>query len=270
LAINIKNMFFLLFTVLLQGCLGDQNAINKDVVFLQTVPVCETDEMCKKMWLAAESWVDKYSAQGVRTVTDKVIMSEEKDPGSDDMDIEIKKIKQENGSYKIIINNFCSRSLSSCDRERKNMIAFNKKLISFLPAEKRNKNKKLFDANKSVDQWVAQYTEAIGSADLMKMKALVHYPLTYVEKDKISVIFSDEDMREYLQRLKKQFSALNGVYLKASSFDVFGRTGANLYVNVVLSLHDAESVAVGAQQIGFQLIKVDKKWKMISAGTHIN
>lgn len=268
---KIKNLMLLvMITILLQGCLGDQNAINRDVVFLQTVPVCSTDKMCNKMWAAAEEWVEEYSPQGVDTSTDDVIASEMKDPGSDDMDIEIRKIKQNNGSYKIIINNLCSRSVNSCDTERKNMIAFNKKLISLLPAKERNKNKQLFDVNKKVDLWIGQYVDAIGEADLAKLTSIVHYPVTYIEKDKVSVINSDKDMRNYLQALKKQFLILDGVYLKASSYDVFGRTGNNLYVNVVLSLHDVESEIVAAQQVGFHLIKVKNRWKMISAGTHLD
>ena len=80
-----KNILVLIFAgVLLQGCLGKKNEITEDVVFLQSVPVCNTPEICKKMWDAAGDWVDKYSPQGIETFSDVLIQSEEKEFGSDE------------------------------------------------------------------------------------------------------------------------------------------------------------------------------------------
>ncbi|MDH5392739.1 MAG: hypothetical protein OEY11_06085 [Gammaproteobacteria bacterium] len=264
-----RNLFALiLLSIVLQGCLGDKNAINKDVVFLQTVPVCTTDELCEKMWLAAQEWVEQYSPQGLEVVTDDVIQSETKELGSDEMDIEIKKIKQKNGDYKILINNICSRALSSCDRERKNMILFNKKLIAYMPAKTQKLKQQLFKVNKKIDGWIAHYVDAINKAEPEMLSQLVHFPVTYIEKDKIAVILSVKEMSQYLKTLNNKIADLQGEYVKADSIDVFAHNGRNLYVNAVFNVYDADSAIVAAQQLGFHLIEVDQHWKMISAGVH--
>ncbi|MCK5335488.1 MAG: hypothetical protein KAQ67_04965, partial [Gammaproteobacteria bacterium] len=153
-----KNIIVLTFaSILLQGCLGKKNEITEDVVFLQSVPVCNTPEMCKKMWDAAGEWVDKYSPQGIDTYTDDMIRSEDKDNSSDEMEIVIKRIKQGNASYKILIDTICTNSISSCSLERNNMLAFNKKLIGFMSVKEKTKKEKVFDANAALNLWLKHY-----------------------------------------------------------------------------------------------------------------
>ncbi|MCK4709266.1 MAG: hypothetical protein KAU21_11665, partial [Gammaproteobacteria bacterium] len=127
----------LMIGFLLQGCLGKQNPIKEDVIFLQSIPSCNSPEVCDAMWNAAGAWVDKYSPQGVDTFADDLIHSEAPELGSDEMEIVVKKIKQKDGSYKILIDNICVHSFGNCITERKNMIAFNKKMISFLPEKEK-------------------------------------------------------------------------------------------------------------------------------------
>ncbi len=264
-----KNILVLIFAgILLQGCLGKKNEITEDVVFLQSVPVCNTPEICKKMWDAAGDWVDKYSPQGIETFSDVLIQSEEKEVGSDEMDIEIKKVKQKDNSYKIVINNVCSRSFANCSVERNNMIAFNKKLISFMSVKEKKVKQKVFDADASINKWIDRYTVAINRFDENSLSTLFHFPVTYIEKDEVKVLKSIADVKVYLQSIKTKFSKVKGEYIKPDSIDVFSSTGRNLYVNVVFNLYDAESAVVGSQQTGIHLINVDKQWKMLSWGAH--
>lgn len=261
-------MIVVFVSAFLQGCLGKKNEINEDVVFLQSVPVCSSDEMCKKMWDAAGAWVDKYSTQGIETYSDSLIQSEEKEVGSDGMDITIKKIKQKDGAYKIIIDNACSRSLGSCSIERSNMIAFNKKLISFMSVKEKAVKKEVFNTNADFKQWLTKYEVAINKFDSDLLAGSFHLPVTYIEKDEIIVLKTKQDVSAYLKNIEVKFTAVKGEYIKADSIDIFARTGRNLYVNVVFNLYDAESAVVAAQQVGLHLIRVNKQWKMLSSGLH--
>lgn len=261
-------MLVVFVSAFLQGCLGKKNEINEDVVFLQSVPVCSSDEMCKKMWGAAGAWVDKYSTQGIETYSDSLIQSEEKEMGSDEMDISIKKIKQEEGGYKIIIDNACSRSSSNCTVERSNMIAFNKKLIGFMSVKDKVQKKEIFDTNAGIKQWLNKYEVAINKFDNNLLASSLHFPVTYIEKDEIIVLKNKADVSAYLIKIKEKFSAVKGEYIKADSIDVFARTGRSLYVNVVFNLYDDESAVVASQQVALHLVMVNKHWKMLSSGLH--
>lgn len=257
-----------LVSFLLQGCLGNKNAINQDVVFLQSAPVCNTEEMCKAMWDAAGEWVNRYSPQGIETYNDEFIRSVEKEVGSDEMDIEVRKIKQPDGSFKIVINNYCSRSLANCTAERNNMIAFNKKLIGFMSAKQQEAKKQVFDDDQDVKKWLQRYNSLMIQNRAEVLSTMLHFPVTYIDKKQITVIRSTDELSDYLQDLKKRFTEYKGIYLKTNSVDVFGRTGRNLYINAIINLYDTDNTTVAAQQIGFHLVKVDSNWLLLSAAVH--
>lgn len=264
-----KNLIMFIFAgVLLQGCLGTKNQINEDVVFLQSVPTCNTDGMCQKMWDAAGAWVDQYSPQGTEIYSDTLIQSEEKEIGSEEMEISIKKIKQKDNGFKIIIDNACNRSVSSCSVERSNMIAFNKRLIGFMSVKEKEVKEKVFDINANIDQWLKVYTVAINKFDGKLLSGLLHFPVTYIEKDEIIVLNSIDEVSAYLKSIKAKFAEVKGEYIMVDSIDVFSRTGRNLYVNVIFNVYDAESIVVASQQTGLHLVKVGKQWKMLSSGAH--
>ena len=252
----------------LTACLGGKNEIKDDAVFLQSAPVCTSDDMCKKMWEAAGAWVDKYSPQGIETYSDDLIQSEEKELGSDEMEITVRKIKQDDGSYKILIDNLCSRTLGSCTAERSNMIAFNKKLSGFMTTAAKNKVQKVIEDNSEVKQWLERYTQLTAGFKADALATMLHFPVSFIEKDEIIVLKTTDDLKTYLQNLKAQFDKVNGIYLKTDSIDVFARHGRNLYVNAIINLYDIENTIVAAQQIGFHLVYVDHKWQMISAAKH--
>jgi len=264
-----KKLLLLIFvSALLQGCLGKKNAITEDAVFKQTAPVCNTEAMCKKMWTAAGEWADRYSPQGIETYTDQLIRSEEKEVGSDEMEIIIRKVEQKDGSYKIVINNVCSRTLGSCSEERSNMIAFNKKLIGFMSAKEKQVKEKALDGNIELKKWIKQYTAAINKFDADALSGLMHLPVTYVEADKIIVLTSVAEVSRYLQALKTKFAEAKGEYVKADSTDIFALNGKNLYVNLILNVYDADSTIVAAQQTGIHLVMHNGGLKMISSATH--
>jgi len=263
---SIPLVVFLSF--LLQGCLGTQNPIKEDAVFLHSAPVCTTDDMCKQMWQAAAEWVDQYSPQGIEVHDENLISSEDKELGSDELDIEIKKLPQKDGSHKIVIDIYCRRALSSCSIERKNMIAFNKKLSSFMAVDEKAKKDKVFSDSHGINQWVKDYVNALNKFDVEEFSALIHFPVTYVEKNETKVLRSKEDVKTYLKQLASKLNALSGKYIKSDNLDVFSRAGRSLYVNVVLYLYDSENTVVGGQQTGFHLVKQGKQLKMISAGAH--
>lgn len=258
----------IMLSFLLHGCLGKQNPIKNDVIFIQSIPVCHTAEVCDAIWKAAGEWVDEYSPQGTDVFESDLIRSETPELGSNDMDMEIKKVQQKDGSYKIIINNSCARSWGSCESSRRNMIAFNKKMVSLLPANEKAIKEKVFIINTDVNKWLNGYASSIAQYDAESLASMLHFPVSYIEKDEIKVLNSIEDMGAYIKDLKNSLSKLDGQSIKVNDIDVFARNGRNIYVNAVLSLEDSEGATVGAQQLGFHLVKIDKKLKMISAGTH--
>jgi len=267
---NKKNYVLLsvLTLLLLSGCLGKKNEIKNDALFLQSAPVCSNEEMCQKMWDAAGAWVEKYSPQGIEIYSDDVIQSEEKELGSEEMEIIIKKIKQKDGSYKIVIDNSCSRSSSACTAERNNMLAFNKELSEFMSVTGQKKTQQVINDNTKIKLWLERYTQLTAGYKSNALSKMLHYPVSLIEKDTIQVLSSEQDLTQYLNTVKASIEKANGVYLKLDSLDVFARNGRNLYVNAIINLYDVENTIVAAQQIGFHLVHVDEKWQMISAATH--
>jgi len=257
-----------LVSVFLQGCLGNKNAIKNDVVFLQSSPVCNTEKMCKEMWNAAGEWVARFSPQGIEVYSDTLIRSEERELGSEEMDIEITKIKQQDGSYKIVIDNHCGRSLANCSVQRNNMIAFNKELTKFMSSEQQQEQKKVFNANQNVNDWLKKYMDAMNTADAKSLAQIVHLPVTYIEKETIKVVANQDDLQEYLKSTADKFATVNGKYLKSESIDIFQRTERSIYVNVILNLYDIENTVVAAQQVGFHLVNDNGELQLISAAVH--
>jgi len=267
----LKSILLITFSsFFLQGCLGEKNAIKKDVVFLQSSPVCTTDEMCQSMWNAAGEWVDLYSPQGIETYTDEMISSEEREPGSEEMEIIVTKIKQSDGSYKIVIDNQCNRSSADCSVQRNNMIAFNKKLTGFMSIKEQKEVEKVFNANQDIADWLLKYTEAMNKFDAGSLSAMFHFPVTYIESDGIEVVASKAELTNYLQALKNEFTSLGGKYIRQDGIDIFQRTDRSLYVNVIIKLFDIENTVIAAQQVGFHLIVVGDQWRMLSAAVHTN
>lgn len=267
---NKKNSVLLsvLTLLLLSGCLGNKNEIKNDALFLQSAPVCSNEEMCQKMWDAAGAWVEKYSPQGIETYSDDLIQSEEKELGSEEMEIAVRKIKQKDGSFKIVIDNSCSRSSSACSAERNNMIAFNKELSAFMSTAEQNITQQVFTDNADVKLWLERYTQLTAGYKAAELSAMLHYPVSFIENDSIRVINSQQELKQYLAQVKTNVEKANGVYLKLDSIDVFSRIGRNLYVNAIIYLYDSENTIVAAQQIGFHLVFEDDKWQMISAASH--
>lgn len=259
-----------LFSIFLQGCFGKKNEIKKDVVFLQSSPVCTTDAVCQAMWDAAGKWVDLYSPQGIETYSDEMIRSEERELGSEEMEIVVAKVKQSDGSYKIIIDNLCDRSKAGCSAERSNMIAFNKKLAGFMSAEEQKAKEKLFNANRDINDWFVKYSEAMTAYNANALSQMFHFPVTYIENDGVEVVATNVQLPEYLQNIKNTFTSMNGKYIRSESIDIFQKTDRSVYVNVIFNLYDIENTVVAAQQVGFHLVAVDGQWKMLSAAVHSN
>lgn len=259
-----KNLFVLIsLSVLLQGCLGKGVDLKNDVVFQQSIPVCKSEDVCKKMWDAAGDWVHKYSPQGIDTYTENLIISEDKEVGSDDMNLEVRKVKQQDGSFKIIIDNFCSRN---CDAERRNMLEFNKKLISFMSVREQAVKETVFIENRDLKEWVEKYDRLMNTFDAKAMSGLYHFPVTYINKKDITVLNQVADVAVYLKNTKAQFTKHSGQYIKLTGLNVYSKTGRNAYIGVTFALYDAENTAVSEQRVNFHLVKIDSKWKMISAG----
>ena len=264
-----KSFVLLIFiSFFLQGCLGNKNEIKKDVVFLQSSPVCTTEKMCNEMWEAAGEWVDKFSPQGIEVYSDTVIHSEERELGSDEMEIVVTKMKLEDGSHKIVIDNRCDRSLADCSVQRNNMIAFNKKLTGFMSVEQQEVQEKVFNANQGIDEWLAKYVAAVNTYDAKLLSKIVHFPVTYIEKNGVKVVINQNQLNDYLKATANKFIAVNGQYIKSESIDIFQRTERSIYVNTVINLYDIENTIVAAQQVGFHLVNDDGQLLMISAAVH--
>lgn len=264
-----NKLIILVFSgVLLQGCLGNKNEIKSDVVYLQSIPTCHSDDVCKKMWVVAADWVDQYSPQGIEVYSNTLIQSEEQDLGSDEMYIEIKKVKHKDNSFKIVIDNMCNRSGGGCSVERNNMIAFNKKLIGLMSVKERKIKEKVLKVNSDINHWAKKYVGGINKFDASLITELFHLPTTLIEKDSVLVLNTKSDVSTFLTQLKLKFENIKGQYINVDEIDVFARTGRNLYVNIVFNVYDAENALVASQQRGLHFVLVDNQLKMISSGLH--
>lgn len=251
-------------SILLQGCFSNKNTTKDDAVFLQTIPVCNSPELCKKMWQAAGEWVDKYSPQGIDVDDEKMIRSEDKEIGSDDMEIVITKVKQVGGHYQIVIDNACTSTFGACTIERNNMLAFNKHLIALMPAKDKAKKELVFDADVEVKAWLKDYINAFNELDVVAFSKLQHFPVTLIEDNAVQILNTAEDVVPYLETQKSKLAKVNGVYIVLENLKVLTSTGSSLFVNALFSINDVENVAISGQKLSINLIKVDGALKMIS------
>ncbi|MDH5423595.1 MAG: hypothetical protein OEY29_01205 [Gammaproteobacteria bacterium] len=259
-----KKIFVLMaLSAFMQGCMTKAVDLKQDVVFQQSIPVCQSEDVCKKMWQAAGDWVHKYSPQGIDIYTDNLIVSEDREVGSDNMNLEVRKVKQADGSFKIIIDNFCTRN---CDAERRNMLAFNKELMNFMTVKEQAQREAVFDENNDLKEWVVKYERVMNSFDANSVSGLYSFPVTYINQESITVLSQVADVVAYLKNSKVQMQKHNAQYLRLNGLNVYAKTGRSSYIGVTLRLYDADNSTVSEQRVTLHLVRVDNHWKMISAG----
>lgn len=249
---------------LLQGCLEKKNPITDDAIFQKTVPVCDSEELCARMWDMAGEWVKKYSPQGIKEYEDDVIQSAEKGFGFDDLEIEVRKVKIAEGKYKIMIDVLCNPIMSSCKAERKNILAFNQKLSTLLPAETQVKTQEIITDNLLLESWLKQYADALNKSSIDALAPLYHWPATIVENDKISVLQNAADLKQHMTELKSQLQKARSIYINLDSLNVMARTSRTSYINVFLKGYDADNTKVLVRQLGFHLLDVGDSWQVMS------
>jgi hypothetical protein len=262
---KMKKIFALIFTTsLLQGCLTNSYNLADDAIFLKTAPVCDSEELCARMWEEAGNWVRKYSPQGIDVYSDTMIRSVEKDLGSFNLEIEVKKVAEAEGRFKIMIDVLCNTALASCNTERKNMLAFNKKLTSLLPAEQREVAQKTFNANAEVEDWLKLYGEALNKNDLDAMQALYHFPVTIVEANKVTVLQNAGDLQQYQREQSTKLANRGSTYLKLGSHKIVDKARRTAYVTTVLTAYNSDNVRVTARQMSLQLLSTEGLWQLMS------
>lgn len=250
--------------LLLQACPGRKNPITEDVIFQRTVPVCDSEELCARMWDEAGAWVKKYSPQGIKIYEDDLIQSEEQAGGFSDLEIEVKKVKISEGKYKILIDVLCNTTLNSCTTERKNILAFNQQLSTLLPEAAQLKTQEILSDNMLLTGWLKRYADALNKSSFDALSVFYHWPVTVVEAEKISVLQNEADLKQHMTALKSQLEKANSKYIKLETLNVVSRTNRTVYIHVTLNGYDVENTKVLAHPLEFHLLAVADSWQVMS------
>jgi hypothetical protein len=104
----------LLSLIFLFGCAMDQATLKKaEEQYRASIPKCSSENECREMWTAAQTWVTKNTHFKIYSITDSLIRTYDPPTGCGSLGYKITKESLGSGKNRFIIESIC-RSFFGC------------------------------------------------------------------------------------------------------------------------------------------------------------
>lgn len=261
-----KFPFFVLSTViLLAGCQSTAFDLKDDVLFQQTIPVCTTDDECKKIWVAARQWVMKTTPQGLATDTAERLQTKPADDESFswETDITVSKVALGNGKYQIIMETWCSMTINSCDTERRLMRRFNKDMARYVSSGQSQEVLRIFAEGDDINALFSRYAVSLTEADLREHARQYYLPTTVISGDNVRQLDSIDEIAAFLQETRADLGDSKIARIEAKNRQLLASNKTTAIVKLQWDFYDSSDDLQYTQKATYNLIKVGKGWKII-------
>ncbi|HEB92695.1 MAG TPA: hypothetical protein ENI94_04350 [Gammaproteobacteria bacterium] len=261
-----KFPFFVLSTVIfLAGCQSTAFDLKDDVLFQQTIPVCTTDDECKKIWTAARQWVMKMTPQGLAIDTAERIQTRAADDESFnwETDITVSKVPLGNGQYQIIMETWCSMTINSCDTERRLMRRFNKDMARYVSSGQSQEVLRIFAKGDDINALFSSYAASLTEADLHKHARKYYLPTTVISGDNVRQLDSTDEVIAFLKETRARIGDGKIARIEAHDRQLLASGKTTTIVKLQWKFYDASDDLQYTQKATYNLVKVGKGWKII-------
>ncbi len=262
-----KPAFFVLVpVVLLVGCQASTFDLKDDLSFQQTIPVCESDDECAKVWTAARDWVMKTTPQGLAVDTDERLETLPADAEALDWetDITVKKVPVGDGTYRIVIETLCNATLNNCSAERKQMREFNEAMAAYVPAGQSQKIRRIFSEGVDMDALFDGYAASLMADDLHAHAQMYFLPATVVSSDGVRQLNSTDEVVAFLEGLRVRIGDGKIARIVAQKQRLLASTKTTSILKLQWAFFDADDDLLYTQKVIYNLVKVGDGWKIIS------
>ena len=260
-------VLMVVFMTLLTAC-QKRNALHDDLVFKQTIPVCNTQQQCDAVWQATGKWMVENSEQGIAVSDDLQIVSDEAELGSDELDIKIMKIPLGGEQHQILIDIWCNTRLNTCNHERQKMLEFNRLMSKYISEEKSEETLQIFALDSGIDNLFHEYIDTLNSGDLNLHAGSYHLPATIINGKQIVSLTTVDDVLSEAEKTRQLMRQKDVHYLKPEARDMISATDNTAVVNVVWGFYDVENVRLFSQRVTYNLLKPDQNWKILTVSVH--
>lgn len=259
-------LFILIPAALLAGCAGGLFDVKDDTVFQQTIPVCQTDDECEKVWAAARQWVMKTTHQGLAVDTREVIKTNpsDEDAINRELDITINKVALDDDKYQIVIDIWCNTTINRCSYEREMMRQFNKDMASYVSSDQSQEILRIFTDDDDMNALFSSYASSLNEADLQRHAQKYFLPATVVSGENVRQLVSTDDVIAFIKESRKRIGDKKITRIEAKNQKILTSTETTAIVKMQWGFYDASDVLQLTQKVTYNLIKVGKGWKIMS------
>jgi hypothetical protein len=125
-----KKLFVVAAALVLQGCAASAEIQALQAQISATVPTCNSEELCRRKWEAAQVWIAQNSSYKLQIATD--VLLETYNPAEYDPGIAVRVLKEPTGStsYRFVVTVWCANVFGCNPNQYQAAIGFNNTLNS--------------------------------------------------------------------------------------------------------------------------------------------
>ena len=250
---------------LLSGCQSSLLDLKDDTVFQQTIPVCQTDSECDKVWAAARAWVMKATSQGLAVDTSERIQTRPSDVEALDWqtDIRVDKRPLGDGKYQIVIGIDCNNTFNNCDPERKKMRRFNRDMAGYVSSNQSQEILRIFTDDDDMDALFSSYAASLNQAALRAHAQKYYLPTTVISGDNVRQLNTIDEVIDFLKQGRARLGAGEIARIEATNQQVLSSSQTTAIVKLQWNFYADNDDLKYSQKATYNLIKVGKAWKIL-------
>ena len=250
---------------LLASCQGSGFRLEDDALFQQTIPVCQTEDECERVWQAARQWVMQATPQGLAVASDERIQTRAADDEALDWeaDIIVRKLPAGDGKYRIVIETLCSTSINKCEHERRLMRRFNRDMARHVSSSQSAEILKVFDRGDDMDALFGGYATSLTHSDLRRHARRFYLPATVVDGGNVRQLRDIDEVVAFLEETRERLGAAGIARIVAADRQLLASAPHSAIVRLRWAFYDADDAPQGTQTATYNLVKVGKGWQII-------
>ncbi len=252
---------------LLVGCQSSLLALKDDPVFQQTIPVCQTEEECHRVWTAAREWVQQATPQGLAVDSAQRLQTNPADDEALDWetDITVDKVPLGDGKYQVVIGIGCNPAINNCDAAREKMRQFNRDMARYASSSRSQEILRVFSDEDDMDALFSSYAAALDEAALRAHAEKYFLPSLIISGERVRRLDTREQVVAFLESTRARVDSDKIARIAAEEKKVLSSGPHTAVVTVLWGFYDAGDDLLFRQKATYNLIKVGKAWKIILA-----
>lgn len=253
--------------LLLVGCQSTTFDLKDDPQFQQTMPVCQSDAECDKVWDAARAWINKTTPQGLAVDTPERLQTHPADAEALDWetDISVNKVALGEGKYRITIQTLCNPSFNDCGAERSRMRQFNEEMAQYVSSSQAEQTLQIIREGIDMSALFRGYASAMQQEGLQAHAQHYFLPALIIHgSGDVRELRSKEDVLGFLAEIQAQLADNDIRRIEAQNQQILTSNATTTILQLQWAFFDSDGELQYRQKAIYHLIKVGQDWKIIT------